>query len=128
VRRYFLLKKPPDLKFLADEGFSFEITSLLREMGCDVKWIGDSTPGISDRDVYKIAQEDNRVILTDDKDFGELAVRFNLKTIGVVLLRINPKEKELRNKRVFELLERFSEKLKMHLVVIDSEKFRFRKL
>lgn len=123
-----MLKKPPDLKFLADEGFSFEITSFLREMGYDVKWIGDSTPGVSDRDVYKIAQEDNRVILTDDKDFGELAVRFSLKTIGVVLLRINPKEKELRKKRVFELLERFSEKLKMHLVVIDSEKFRFRKL
>ncbi len=121
-------KKPPDLKFLADEGFSFEITSFLREMGYDVKWIGDSTGGISDRDVYKIAQEDNRVILTDDKDFGELAVRFSLKTIGVVLLRINPKEKELRKKRVVELLERFSENLKMHLVVIDSEKFRFRKL
>jgi len=43
-------------------------------------------------------------------------------------LRINPKEKELRKKRVVELLERFSDNLKMHLVVIDSEKFRFRKL
>jgi len=123
-----LQKKLPDLKFLADEGFSFEITSFLREMGYDVKWIGDSTPGISDRDVYKIAQGESRVILTDDKDFGELAVRFGLKTIGVVLLRINPKEKELRKQRVFELLERFSEALKMHMVVIDSEKFRFRKL
>ena len=116
------------MKFLADEGFSFEITSFLREMGCDVKWIGDFTHGISDRDVYKIAQGENRVILTDDKDFGELAVRFGIKTIGVVLLRINPKEKGLRKKRVFELLERFSERLKAHLVVIDSEKFRFRKL
>lgn len=123
-----MLKKPLDLKFLADEGFSFEITSFLREMGYDIKWIGDFAPGISDRDVYKIAQEDHRVILTDDKDFGELVVRFGLKTIGVVLLRINPQEKELRKKRIFELLERFSEKLKRHLVVIDSEKFRFRKL
>ena len=123
-----MLKKPPDLKFLADEDFSFAITTFLREMGYDVRWIGDFTPGISDRAVYKIAQEDNRIILTDDKDFGELAVRFNLKASGVALLRINPKEKELRRKRIVELLERFPAKLKGHLVVIDSEKFRFRKL
>ena len=97
-------------------------------MGYDVRWIGDFAPGISDRAVYKIATEDNRVILTDDKDFGELSVRFKLNAVGVVLLRISPKKKELRKEKVYELLERFQEKLTGHLVVIDSEKFRFRKL
>lgn len=122
------MQKVPDLKFLADEGFSFSITSLLRQEGFDVKWIGEVSPGITDRAVYRIANEDNRIILTEDKDFGELAVRYKFNVAGIVLLRINETKKDLRLLRVFELLKKFPEKLEEHLVVIDSEKFRFRKL
>lgn len=122
------MQKALEFKFLADEGFSFLITSVLREKGYNIKWIGDFAAGVSDRVVYTIAQDDDRIILTEDKDFGELAIRYKLKASGVVLLRISSTEKELRQRRVFELLERYPEKLKGHLVVIDSEKFRFRKL
>jgi predicted nuclease of predicted toxin-antitoxin system len=122
------LQKSLNLRFLADESFSCAIISVLREKGHNIKWIGEIAAGISDRAVYQIAKEEDRVILTEDKDFGELAVRFKLKTSGVVLLRISSKEKELRQKRVFELLERFPDKLEGHLVVINPEKFRFRKL
>lgn len=122
------MPKSLDLKFLADEGFSFSITSALKNRGFNIKWVGDISPGVSDRVVYDIAQKEDRIILTEDKDFGELAVRFKLKVCGVVLLRISSKEKELRNEMVFELLERFPEKLKGHLIIIDSQKFRFRQL
>lgn len=122
------MPKSPDIKFLADEGFSFSITSILKEKGLNVKWVGDISPGVSDRVVYDIAQQEDRIILTEDKDFGELAVRFRLKVRGVVILRISSKEKDLRNERVFELLERFPEKLEGHLIIIDSQKFRFRPL
>ncbi len=122
------MQKSLNLRFLADEGFSFGIISVLREKGYNIKWIGEIAAGISDRAVYQIAKKEDRVILTEDKDFGELAIRFKLKTSGVVLLRISSKEKELRQKRVFELLERFPDKLEGHLVVINPEKFRFRKL
>ena len=127
VRRYFL-RKALDFKFLADEGFSFLITSVLMEKGYNVKWIGDFAAGVSDRVVYTIAQDDGRIILTEDKDFGELAIRYKLKAVGVILLRISSTEKKLRQKRVFELLEKYPEKLAGYLVVIDSEKFRFRRL
>ncbi|MCP5053813.1 MAG: hypothetical protein GY940_41990 [bacterium] len=122
------MPKALDFKYLADEGFSFAITSVLREKGYCIKWIGDISPGVPDRVVYKMAEEDDRIILTEDKDFGELAVRYKLKATGVILLRINEAEKGLRQKRVIELLEKFPGKLEGHLVVIDSEKFRFRKL
>ncbi len=122
------MAKSLDFKFLADEGFSFSITSILKKRGFNIKWVGDISPGISDMAVYKIAQNEDRIILTEDKDFGELAVRFKLKICGVVILRISSKEKELRNERVFELLERFPEKLEGHLIIIDSQKFRFREL
>lgn len=120
--------KSLDFKFLADEGFSFAITSVLRQKGYNIKWISDISPGISDRVVYGIAQEDNRIILTEDKDFGELAVRYKLNAAGVILLRISSAKKDLRKERVLELLEKFPEKIVGHLTVVDSEKFRFREL
>ncbi|MCP5102035.1 MAG: hypothetical protein GY950_01585 [bacterium] len=122
------MQKALNFKFLADEGFSFHITSALRDRGYNVKWVGDFAAGVSDRTVYDLAQDDDRIILTEDKDFGELAVRYKLDALGVVLLRISSTEKELRIKRVIELLDRFPGKLEGHLVVIDPEKFRFRKL
>ncbi len=73
------MQKARDFKYLADEGFSFFITSELRNSGYDVSWIGEISGGVSDRVVFKLAQDEDRIILTDDKDFGELAVRFNLK-------------------------------------------------
>lgn len=120
------MRKALDSKFLADEGFSLAITSVLREKGYDVKWIGEFAAGSSDRTVYQIAQESGRIILTEDKDFGELAVRYKFKAEGVILLRISGKEKALRLKRIIELFEKFPEKILNHLVVVDTEKFRFR--
>jgi predicted nuclease of predicted toxin-antitoxin system len=72
----------PDIKFLADEGFSFPITSILREMGYDVTWIGDIASGADDTEIFEISRKDGRIILTEDKDFGEWAIRFGHKTSG----------------------------------------------
>lgn len=112
----------PDVKFIADEGFSFPIASILREKGYDVQWIGDIAPGVDDEKIFEISQKEGRVILTEDKDFGELA------TSGIILLRIEPDQKELREKKVLEFFKEFSDKLKGYLVVIDKQKFRFRKI
>ncbi len=115
-------------KFLADECFSFPLTASLRDMGYDVLWIGELNPGADDTDVFEISREDGRIILTEDKDFGELAIRFGHKAKGIILLRIEPEKTELREKMIFELFTNFPEKLEGHFITIDDEKFRFRKL
>jgi len=56
------LQRALDFKFLADESFSFTITSILMKRGYDIKCIGDMAAGVSDRVVYKIAEEDGRII------------------------------------------------------------------
>ncbi|HLP60788.1 MAG TPA: DUF5615 family PIN-like protein [Candidatus Deferrimicrobium sp.] len=115
-------------KFLADECFSFPITSTLRAMGYDVLWVGEMNPGADDTEVFEISREDGRIILTEDKDFGELAIRFGHKAKGIILLRIEPEKTELREKMIIELFTNFPEKLESHFITIDDEKFRFRKL
>lgn len=84
------------MRFLADENMPAQAVRALRESGLDVAWIRDEAPGLSDESVLARAQSDNRVLITFDKDFGELARRHGLPAAwGVVLFRIqtrNPAE------------------------------------
>jgi predicted nuclease of predicted toxin-antitoxin system len=62
----------------------------LRNQGHDVKWIREDSPGSSDSRVLELAQKEGRILITFDKDFGELAFRFGLpSSCGIVLFRIS---------------------------------------
>ena len=75
--------------FLANENFPFDAVEVLRQNGHDVAWIRVDSPGISDTEVLSRAQAENRILLTFDKDFGELAFRSKLPAItGIILFRI----------------------------------------
>ena len=77
------------MRFLANENVPGPVVRLLREMGHDVLWAKESLRGAEDRAVLSRAQADQRVTVTCDTDFGELAFRSGLPaTCGVVLLRI----------------------------------------
>lgn len=74
--------------FLADENVDKVIIERLRADGHDVAWVSEMQPGITDDQVMAIANDQGRVLLTGDKDFGELVFRQGLITTGVVLLRL----------------------------------------
>jgi predicted nuclease of predicted toxin-antitoxin system len=74
--------------FLADEDFPGIAVRWLRAAGHDVLWARTAMPGQSDAAVLAAAQSEARVILTCDKDFGELAFHAGLPaTCGIVLFR-----------------------------------------
>jgi predicted nuclease of predicted toxin-antitoxin system len=76
------------LKLLANENVAADVVTALRADGHDVAWIREVGPGSIDEDVLALALSENRVLLTFDKDFGELAFRRGLRaTPGVILLR-----------------------------------------
>ena len=58
----------------------------LRRRGHDVAWIRTEAPGSSDREVLQRAQDQGRVLVTLDKDFGELAFRLGLAASGGIIL------------------------------------------
>lgn len=77
------------MRLLADENFPAEAVRTLRERGHDVAWVREDAPGSSDRRVLGRAQREGRILLTFDKDFGELAFYAGLPAVcGVILLRI----------------------------------------
>ncbi len=76
------------MRLLADENLPREAVEWLRAAGHDVRWVAESFPSVRDDDVLAVASHEARVVLTLDKDFGELVFRRGLPaTAGVVLLR-----------------------------------------
>jgi hypothetical protein len=76
------------MRFLADENFPGAAVSALREAGHDVVWVRTAAPGMGDRDVLEWVVREARILLTFDKDFGELARGSALpRASGIVLLR-----------------------------------------
>jgi predicted nuclease of predicted toxin-antitoxin system len=77
------------MRFLADENFSAALVEALAAAGHDVVWVRALAPGASDRAVLALAIDAERVLLTFDKDFGELAAKTLLPAnCGIVLLRV----------------------------------------
>ena len=77
------------MQFLANENFPLDVVEALRKEGHDVAWIRTDAPGTKDPDILKRAVAENRILLTFDKDFGDLAFQFGLPaTCGIVLFRL----------------------------------------
>jgi Domain of unknown function (DUF5615) len=77
------------MRFLANENFPGTAVSALAAAGHDVVWIRAAAPGIADSDVLAWAARDERILLTFDKDFGELARQVVMPpACGVILLRV----------------------------------------
>ena len=77
------------MRFLANENFPGDAVAALRDGGHDVAWMRTEGPGESDQEVLARAQRERRILLTFDKDFGELAWRASLPAeSGIVLFRL----------------------------------------
>lgn len=77
------------MRFLLDEGLPARLAAHLRGEGHDVTVVGRDYPyALKDRDILAIARREGRVVLTNDKDFGELVFRDRLPHAGVILFRL----------------------------------------
>lgn len=114
------------LKFLADENFPGDAIEELAGKGIDIVWIGNVAPGSSDEEVLKRAMNENRTLITFDKDFGELAFKRRLPaTCGVILFRIQPMPPESLVRFINEVLESRSD-WPGHFSVVESDQIRMR--
>jgi predicted nuclease of predicted toxin-antitoxin system len=78
------------MNLLANENCPRLIVDALAAAGHDVLWVRTAAPGLPDPDVLARAVAESRLLVTFDKDFGELAFHYGLPaTCGVVLLRIS---------------------------------------
>jgi predicted nuclease of predicted toxin-antitoxin system len=116
------------MKLLANENFPGKSIDYLRDKGFDIKSIGLDDPGILDADVMKIAINEERTILTFDRDYGELIFRYDNKPEkGVIYLRLDQYEPHEPGLMIEEIITNTSIDLTRALTVIDKNGIRQRK-
>lgn len=76
------------MKIVADEGVDRQVVEELRRENHEVTYIAELAPGVSDDDVLHVANEQDALLLTTDKDFGELVFRLNRAAAGIILMRL----------------------------------------
>jgi predicted nuclease of predicted toxin-antitoxin system len=112
------------MRFLANENIARDVIVALRAAGHEVAWIREDAPGSADEDVLARAQAELRVLLTFDKDFGELAFSRRLPAAcGVILLRFatpSPSAMTTAVLRVIAMRDDWSG----HFSVVDDDRIR----
>ena len=116
------------MRWLIDECVDEALVTHLRAAGHDVVYMSDVEPRATDADVLRRAQRENRLLLTEDKDFGDLVFRQALPVPGIVLLRIDSSRQSVKPARLRAAVERFGDALFGRYTVIDDSRFRSRPL
>jgi predicted nuclease of predicted toxin-antitoxin system len=108
------------VRFLLDESADYPLARLLASMGHDVKSIvKDFTTAISDEEVLALAVAEDRIVLTNDRDFGELVYRRALPHRGIILLRLGDEDLDAKRAWLRRALELPESDLRAFVVVTD---------
>ena len=91
-------------QFIADENIPEDSVDLLKKKGLDIVSVTDFTPGLSDEEVLNLAYKNGRIVITFDKDFGQLVFKQKRKTKGLMLLRFTPESPQQIAKRIQQVL------------------------
>lgn len=107
------------MKFLLDQSSDARLISYLTSLGHDaVRIAKDYPPGLPDAQVLSIAYKENRILITDDRDFGELVFRFKQRHAGVIYLRLGEyAELATKIERLEYVLMHYAAQLNQFLVV-----------
>lgn len=118
----------PGELFLADEGVDFRVIAALRLLGYQVQSIAEDSPSIPDTAVLALAVECDAVLITEDKDFGEMVFQKRLCSHGVLLLRLNGLPGRRKVELVAEAFAAHARDLRGCFSVINERALRIRLL
>ncbi|HEY0511412.1 MAG TPA: DUF5615 family PIN-like protein [Thermoanaerobaculia bacterium] len=113
------------MKFLADENLERSIVERLQEGGHDIAAASDRA-GAPDPEVLSRALAEDRILLTNDKDFAELTFLQQKATAGIVLIRLPRLRGPEKAARVFEAVDGQGERLHGVFTVVEADAIRRR--
>ncbi len=116
------------MRILADENIPRPLVAWLRNTGHDVLYAAESSKQRSDADLLAEAEAQGCIMLTGDKDFGELVFRDHSNSHGVILLRMKNRPAAIRLVRLQQVWTLVESRLPGHFVVVTAAKIRVRPL
>ncbi|HEX2165165.1 MAG TPA: DUF5615 family PIN-like protein [Thermoanaerobaculia bacterium] len=115
------------MRFLADQNVEQPVVTRLREAGHDVCQLAETLPVRAvDEQVLRQAREQLRILVTNDKDFGELTFLQGEAAAGVVLLRMPSADSRRKAERALRAVVLFGERLNGSMVVVTEKAIRRR--
>ncbi len=115
------------MKFLADENFPIDSVILLRDAGFEVHSIQESAPSLDDISILDLAVTNKHVLLTFDRDFGDLIFNQQLPAPrGIVYFRFNPVSSDEPARLLLDLIPEV--KFENNITVITRSNIRQREL
>jgi predicted nuclease of predicted toxin-antitoxin system len=114
------------VNLFADESVDRPIVERLRDDGHDVVYVAELAPSITDDEVLRDANSRNAVLMTADKDFGELVFRQGVIHSGVVLLRLAGLTNATKGEIVAEVCRSHAPELAASFTVISPGQVRIR--
>lgn len=117
------------MRFLANENFPLQSVQLLRQADLEIASVTEDSPGIEDSEVLARAANEQRVILTFDRDYGELIYRLRLRSPkGVIYLRFRPHTPEEPASILLNLLQTEGLQFEEWFTVVERDQIRQRPL
>jgi len=114
------------MRFIVDESAGRAVVEFLRRAGHDVLAVDEAMPGARDADTLARASSEERVLVTNDKDFGELVFRSGQPHHGVLLLRLRDESPENRLRVMNAVLDEHAARLAGRFTVATEAGVRFR--
>ena len=112
------------MRFLADESCDFAAVRALRSAGHDVLAVFEVSPRATDPEVLALPAREDRTLLTEDKDFGQLVFAGAGAQTGVVLIRFRSQTRQGLGKAVTDLVARHGESLRGRFTVLEPGRTR----
>ena len=121
------MKKKSQYKFLVDVGVGVQIEHYLKTQGYDIKAIRIIDCRMNDVDIIHLAVIENRMIITMDKDFGELVYHSKMEHCGILLLRLENATGLEKVQVMANILIKYSNQIYGNFCVFQNDRLRIRK-
>ena len=114
------------MRFVVDESTGAAVVNYLRSLDHDVMAVAEDMPQADDSEILDQAISQERILITNDKDFGELVYRSGRAHRGVILLRLHDESSSNRVRMVKVILEGYADRLADHFIVATDGGVRIR--
>jgi predicted nuclease of predicted toxin-antitoxin system len=113
-----------NLRFLADESCDFVVVRALRAAGFDVAAVSEVMIRSDDRELIEQASREQRILITEDKDFGWLVFASHFDSPGVILIRFPGNLRQTLATAILQLVQDQGEKLLGGFSVVQPDRVR----
>jgi predicted nuclease of predicted toxin-antitoxin system len=116
------------LKFLVDVGVGKKVEEYLLVKGYDTKAVRSIDQSMPDQEIIRLAALEKRIVITMDKDFGELVYHSGMDHSGILLLRLEDATGSEKQQVIAKILTKYADNMENNFCVYQNKKFRFRRL